>query len=1518
MLKILEKEPGVKNDIMLRKLIFFSLIAGSLFPVNLFAQAKSPFSGDPDKYRTELTTFMGPNLNDLQKANLNSFLVRWDSSAYSRINMIRIIDISSQFAGRSMRPVPHFNNFLATLNVIVEEEKDETLLADWLTGLSEIAFNPRFTSDNIDRYVRSISLMIKGNILAETSAIKWKVKGGTLKFLHDTVFYLEVSNATLTCYSQRDSTEIYNVTGNYYPEFQQFHGKKGKITWEKAGYDAADVYAEIENYIINTSRNNFTVDSARLTHKTYFKEPVYGFLSDQTISVTNKERANFPKFETYTKQFKLENIYEGVNYEGGLAFEGATVKGAGTKLYPAKVTLSRNDTLFINVRTVEFLFSKTGLNGAETSMTLYLDKDSIYHSNLGFSYNSQLKQVNFFRGNNPVSKSPYFNSFHNLDMYFEYLSWNMTESKIVLSRARGAALGQAQFESASYFDPDYYMQLAGIDEQHPLVRLKKFAEWYYSSTFPVEEFARWLNKPVEAVTGMCIDMANRGFIFYDRKFNEVTLKEKVDDYINSITKKQDYDVLNIFSETKAPVDNAILDLKNFRITVNGVSGVRLSKSQQVAIFPYGRSLVIGKNRSIEFDGVVEAGLFTVFGHNFTFNYDTFKIRLQKIDSIRIAVETTQRDMYGNPVIKPVDNLIQLGTAELFIDMPNNKSGLRELEQYPIINALTYSYIFYDKIPGLEDVYPQKDFYFRVDPFTYENIDHYTNEDMNLAGEFVGGNILKPMPQTLTIQENNSLGFNMVIPEEGVDIYGTKGRLYNNLNMSNKGLIASGTVKHLTSTTLADEFRLFPDSMLASAKTFNIVKDGSGLYPDLTSEDVTIKWLTKKDEWLATNSKGKNFSMFDNGTSLDGTLKLTPAILSGSGIIGTTESRVTSTLFSFTTSSIRADTSVYNLRSASTDGYAFIAEDVNTEINFDQKRSRFHLNTDNSVVKFPEIQYICTMTDFEFNMDTRILTMEQKGKSGSDLLPPDKLLLTDFKNLDKPTFFATNVIRDTISFSSWKGSYNLNEEFIEAENINYIHIADALIQPENGKIIINRQAKIRQMQNALVAVNNKHLLHTAKIDIQSTTRYTGSAIYDYVDENNDIQKITFTDVRVDTLATSARGYISANQNFMLSPAFSFSGDVTLYAAKDFLSYTGAAGISHNCNAIRSYPVKFRAAIDPKNVMIPISEKPRDINDNLVFSGSFINVDSLHVYPTFLSAQKSWTDANIVNANGYLWYEKAKSRYLITTLQKIVDQALHGNMIAYDRNYCILSGEGKLNFGANFDLVKMNSAGKVIHNLDSGKVSIEAILALDFHFSAEALKIMSDEIRMIPTLKPVNLNNELYTKGMKDLLGTQSAAQIKEELDLFGTIRNLPKDYTYELLLNEVNLYWNEASSSFRSKGKIGIGFIGNQPVNIYVDGFVEIQRRRSGDMIDIYLKADGSTWYYFSYIRGNMMTQAGNNSFNTVITNTKQNDRKHPNSSVRTPYTYMISVEDRLGRFLRRMEGEEIPGGDQSLPPGVTR
>lgn len=172
--------------------------------------------------------------------------------------------------------------------------------------------------------------------------------------------------------------------------------------------------------------------------------------------------------------------------------------------------------------------------------------------------------------------------------------------------------------------------------------------------------------------------------------------------------------------------------------------------------------------------------------------------------------------------------------------------------------------------------------------------------------------------------------------------------------------------------------------------------------------------------------------------------------------------------------------------------------------------------------------------------------------------------------------------------------------------------------------------------------------------------------------------------------------------MLNPSFTFSGDVKLYSRAELLTFTGAAGIVHECDLITSIPVKFKDQIDPKFVMIPMSDKSRDINDNLIFSGSFITIDSTHIYPAFLSERKSWSDVPLVNATGYLFFEKETGRYKIASKEKLADQTMNGEMVTLDKNFCVLTGEGKLDFGANFDLFKLSAAGKVIHNSDSSKV------------------------------------------------------------------------------------------------------------------------------------------------------------------------------------------------------------------------
>ncbi|MGM0666483.1 MAG: hypothetical protein ACQETA_04115 [Bacteroidota bacterium] len=1474
------------------------------FSIN--AQVRSSFTGESEAFSNELAGFMGSSLDEEETALLNKFITAWDSTLISDSSRPLIIAASMNIENKRMRPKPHFLDFLHTLMTFIDYDVDTDQFNTWLGGLNRLATSPGARVSDIAYFIRSVSDLIRDNIIFSSTSVKWKTTAGRFSFSNDTAFVVDIPESDLICYAQRDSTVIYGTKGSYSTIDKVWKGNGGIINWKKAGFPEEEMFAEAGSYLIDLTGSSFEMDSVLFTNKTYFDEAIYGKLADRAINISRAENSPYPKFESYQKTFFLEDIYENIDFRGGLAFEGAKVIGKGQAYMPAVIKIFRNDTVVVKAEADNFIFNRESVQTQSTSFTLYLGKDSIYHSDIAFSYNVPGRELNTFKSRFPTSRSPYFNSYHKLDMYFDYLSWKMDESLISLSRARGASISQAYFESSSYFSEQEFLDLMGIDDHHPLFRLRSFAEWYYSDTFPIDELARWMGQRNEDVMALCIDLANKGFIFFDRLNNEVTIKQKLHDYISAYGKKKDYDVMSIFSETRKPLDNAILNLQDYKMDINGVPRIFLSDSQNVRIFPYDRSILLEENRSFEFDGVVQAGMITVFGSEFKFNYDTFKIKLEKVDSIMLSVETGEFNEEGRALARQVEDLIQMTNAELLIDHPDNKSGLAGLKQYPIFFAYSESYVFYDRIPGLEGVYPQSDYFFRLEPFTFENTDRLSPSDLELKGTFYGGKIIDSLEQTLTLQHDNSLGFSYNIPEEGMKVYEGKARIYEQVEMSNLGMKVKGRLDYLTASLESDEFRFFPDSVHATTKSMTLAS--STLYPEVTADNANIRWYPYEDEFFIEPTDNSGFNMFDNGTSLQGTLLLKSTGLSGEGEISLRDSYLEGRYYSFSPSGIQTDSASYKLKSLSGSGFSFIADDAAVTVDFESAKSNFSLNSDSSVVKFPEVNYMCTMTDFEYDMQERVLSMSQKGRAGSELMRPDELLRQNLNELEEPGFFSTHMINDTISFSASDGKYLLDQEKIVLNNVNYIPIADALIQPENGILSIGKRARMEAIDNAIIAINNRHIIHDAQVDIIRSTGYTAKGIYDYIDESGKIYPIDFDEIIVDSLQSEGRGHIAGFTEFMLSPFFTFQGDVSFSGNKDKLYFLGSSGIVHDCEHIASSPIRFESEINPDNVIIPLGERPRDLNGKLVTVGTFITIDSTHIYSAFLSPARSWSDIPLVRARGNIIFNKEEGKYMVGEKEKLANQFLPGNIVSFNRNTCEIYSEGSLDLGIDFGLIKLDAAGNVNHKIDSGTVRLDLIMALDFHFSGQALGTMAEELRLIPTLKPVDISGSKYNMAMQNLIGIDAAARLKEEMDLYGFSGNLPEDFNPELVLNDLKLVWSQEFQSYRSEGRIGLGFIGEQPMNVYVDGFVELQKRRSGDILDIYLKVDDTSWYWFSYTRGVMMSLSSNPAYNKILAEEKAGDRRHPDHSLRTPYTYMVGISDRLDEFLRRMNLEEEDEG----------
>ncbi len=109
--------------------------------------------------------------------------------------------------------------------------------------------------------------------------------------------------------------------------------------------------------------------------------------------------------------------------------------------------------------------------------------------------------------------------------------------------------------------------------------------------------------------------------------------------------------------------------------------------------------------------------------------------------------------------------------------------------------------------------------------------------------------------------------------------------------------------------------------------------------NLSSQDVEIKWMPLKMNGLPLTQQVRALICLPTGQRLTVALILNPDRLSGTGIINMSDSRINSNLFTFASNAIRADTADYNLKSPSTSGYAFIAENANTDINFGSRLNK---------------------------------------------------------------------------------------------------------------------------------------------------------------------------------------------------------------------------------------------------------------------------------------------------------------------------------------------------------------------------------------------------------------------------------------------------------------------------------------------------------------------------------------------------------------------------------------------------
>jgi hypothetical protein len=962
------------------------------------------------------------------------------------------------------------------------------------------------------------------------------------------------------------------------------------------------------------------------------------------------------------------------------------------------------------------------------------------------------------------------------------------------------------------------------------------------------------------------------------------------------------------SETVSPQENASLDLTNNDLHINGLKVIQLSNAQAVYIFPYNRRITMKRNRDFVFNGQINAGLFTFFGKNFLFTYDNFRINLKDIDSLSLQVQGEEVDAYGRTFLIHVTSILQDMSGELLIDHPENKSGRREIASYPLFRSTENSFIYYDDASIQNGVYTKDHFYYEVYPFIFDSLDNFSKSGLVLQGKLHSAGIFPDFEQTIYVQPDNSLGFTYRTDSAGFELYRGQGHYNEVINLSNQGLRGTGEFTYLTSRSVADDIIFHPDSLMTNANDFTIQQQVSGVqYPMVNSSMNDLRWYPYRDTMLIDKGD-RPFTILNDSTLLSGSLVLTPRGLSGKGRMDLTNSVLESDHYTYTAYVFDSDTADIRLKSVNTDGFTLRTDNVRAHVDFEDRSGVFQTNEEFSLVEFPENKYVSHLDLFRWEMDEGLLTMG--SASVTDTVPEIRTGADGEDYMIGPTYISTDPYQDSLSFVSNRAVYDYTRNILRGSHVTFLRVADAYIYPGDGEVVINPNGEMKEFLEATIEADRRsriHELYNATVKVLGRNSYSGSAYYDYVDITGEPQKIHFHKISVDdSINTRAEGMIAESADFTLSPRYGFQGRVDLHARNRFLTFNGGAKIFHDCPDNAHNYLKFESEIDPANIYIPVPEQPYDINMNYIYSGIYISQDSAHIYPAFNGRRKLTRDRAIITAQGFLYFDEGSAEYRIASREKLDNPEIPGNYLSLSTRDCMQYGEGKIRTGLVLGQVRHSAIGSAEVNIETREAELDIALSLDYYMSDDAFEVMANEIDSFPDLEAIDLADPGYMKMLSELLGRERAARFQAELGLYGEYQSDIPELDKSLFFTRVKLRWNQETQSYRSEGKLSLGSINGIPVFKKVDGIMELQKKRSGDLLDIFIELDNRNWYYFGYTRGVMHCLSSNRNFNYTISDLKTKERKMKTPRNQVPYIFITATARKKAMFLRRFE--------EALPP----
>ena len=1461
----------------MKNLFFLTTLCLVLSISNVFGQATNKFPSNTEDFIKQLKEYMTASNQEELVTIYNAFESEFRQGVYEDPDMEMIIKTSNLMLDQKMKAKPYFCHYLKGVTTIKKNECTVNQFKSWHQVLDGILENMegRKVKPYRDFLEFSYGFFENNALRSSKTGISWLAFTGNATMVYkDNEPQLELKEADLVCIRKKDRIKIQETAGTYYPLQKKWKGDGGEVKWAKEGMEK--VYCEFSEYVIDVTKGLYKVKNAKLYYPYLFPlGPVEGTFENKLLAKNKMTKGSYPRFESNQKVLEIDNLGDGIEYVGGFRLQGNKMYGFGDKNEKATINvLNKQNKVALKAAANLFKIERgEKISGEQVAMVMYVGNDSIYHPSVNLNFSVDGKSLSLKRGDRGSDSNPFFSSHHQMNIDADKIKWNIEENDILINEKKiktGSLNKRVVFESLHYFDVQDYRRQQNVADYNPISTLKNLTLKESSREIKASLLAKTLNPnfDVSSIERLLWDLVSKGYILYDKEEGLVTVKDKIIHYADASQNKVDYDVLKITSDSEET--NAVVDMESNKMLVKDVNILEFSNERKVAASPHKGQIVLGTNRSIDFDGKLFAAFSSFEGKDFNFDYDKFHVNMDSVRYFDLYVQDGTTDKNGEPNAYSIASRIEHANGYLLIDAPKNKSGREDIPMFPSFESKGKSNVFYDTDETQKGVYSRDSFYFELDPFSFNHLDAFVKEDLHFDGKMISADIFPEFKETLLLQEDESLGFTTTTPAEGYDLYQGKGKYIGDVGVSNQGMLGKGNVSYLWASINSEDIIFKPKQLLSSAQEFVLTEDRAKGVPQIAGENVKINWHPYKDS-MYIKATEKPFELFQSGKhNVHDLLILTPGGLKGRGVFNWEFGNINSELFSFGSNSMETDTADMSIKAKGVEHLALDTKNVFARLDFDAETGYVKANNKSTITTLPYNKYQTSLNEYDWNIkDENITFKTEENKKGA--------------------FLSIDPKRDSLYFEGETAFYDLKTNELQVGGVPFIEVADAYVYPNEGNVEIRPGGLIPTLEEAKILANTKnkyHVINRASVDVIGKNEYKASGFYEY-NIGNRTQEIKFSNIRggrvgkgkkeMKKIVTLATGEIGEDENFYIDAKTKYKGKVELTADEANLQLSGFAKLDAvKLPKANWFSIKSKG--DKNNLEISY-DQPKDFYGQPVRAGLFVSKETGSLYTRTMESLNFRKDLPIFDARGLFKYNKENDQFLFGDSIKIVSNVRQGKLLTFSDKDGKIKMEGEFNVGPKIAEMNVKAYGTTETTVDASadEMVLNMMTAINMYFPKDIMSILSTDFvaNGFDARTVLYRPYELYENPLAEII-TDSKALAMEIANMKSTGSfTLPeKENTYAFFFSKMPMVWNAEYRSFLSKeNKIGLGSINGVMYHKMVEGYVEMKMSKDSDRrLYIYLKSPGGDFYFFDYKLGILSVVSSNETFNQAVTGMKKKQK----------------------------------------------